>query len=156
MPSACKSASIRATAVANGVPLDREKAYGRSVRTGYFNGKAIRNLRTGRLGSIENVNLDSSVALDTNPGLREGDRFELLDIQSGDTVEIPGAVALWQTAPDHWTLRSNVPLSIGMPDTTSIAVEQSTGSRGVLSCETTPSGKRWRFTVAADPAGGRR
>lgn len=91
--------------VAKGVPLDREKAYGRSVRTGYFNGKAIRNLRTGELGRIKNVNLDSSVALDTNPGLREGDRFELLDIQSDDTVEIPGGGSDSTSAADRHVRR---------------------------------------------------
>jgi len=138
--------------VANGVPLDREKAWGRSVRTGYFDGKAIRNLRTGQLGRIRNVNLDSSVALDANPGLREGDRFELLDIQAHDTVEIPGVVALWQHAPDQWMLRSNVPLTISLPGDTSIVVEPSAESQGTLSCEPAQAGKRWRFTVAADSA----
>jgi len=142
--------------VANGVPLDREKAYGRSVRTGYFNGKAIRNLRTGQLGRIKNVNLDSSVALDANPGLREGDRFELLDIQADDTVEIPAVVALWQTAPDQWTFRTNVSLAISLTGATSTVVEPSAESQGALSCEPTRAGKRWRFTVAADPARDRR
>ncbi len=142
--------------VANGVPLDREKAYGRSVRTGYFDGKAIRNLRTGQLGRIKNVNLDSSLALEVNPGLREGDRFELLDIQADDAVEIPGVVALWQTAPDQWTLRSNVPLTIRLPDAASITVAPSTGDQQVVPCETSPGVKSWRFTIAADQDSGRR
>jgi hypothetical protein len=138
--------------VANGVPLDREKAYGRRVRTGYFNGKAIRNLRTGQLGRIKNVNLDSSVVLDTNPGLHEGDRFELLDIQSGDTVDVPGVVALWQTAPGQWSLRSNVPLTINIPEATSVTVEPAGGKGARIVDEATPSGKRWRFTLASSAA----
>jgi len=139
--------------VANGVPLDREKAYGRSVRTGYFDGKAIRNLRTGQLGRIKNVNLDSSVLLDVNPDLRPGDRFELLDLQAGDAVEIPGVVALWQTAPNHWTVRSNVPLSINLPDAASLVVDPTSGGQGVVARETARSGKRWRFTVAGNACG---
>jgi len=139
--------------VANGVPLDREKAYGRSVRTGCFDGKAIRNLRTGQLGRIKNVNLDSSLALEANPGLRAGDRFELLDIQPDDTVDIPGVVALWQTAPDQWTLRSNVPLTIRLPDAASITVAPSTGDQQVVPCETSPGVKSWRFVVSKNSAG---
>ena len=119
----------------------------RSVRTGYFNGKAIRNERTGQVGRIKNVNLDSSLALAVNPGLEQGDRFELLDMQPGDTVVIPGSVALWQVAPGQWQLRANVSLAIRLPEAVSISVEPGAGR---ISVEETPKGKRWEFTVAAE------
>jgi hypothetical protein len=103
---------------ANAVPLDRERVFGRKTRTRYFDGKAIRNLRTGAVGRIKNSDLDSRVALDVNPGLRNGDRFDLLDVQAGDTFSIPAVIVLSQTAPDEWMLRSNVPVAVSLPDGT--------------------------------------
>jgi hypothetical protein len=102
--------------LANGVPLDRERAYGRHARTRWFDGKAIRNLRTGELGRIKYANLDASVVLDQNPGLRQGDAFELLDVQVGDQVTIPAITALWQPSPGRWLSRSNVAISVVLPD----------------------------------------
>jgi len=100
----------------NDVPLDRERAFGRKSRTRWFDGKAIRNLRTGELGQIQHANLDGSVLLARNPGLRKGDGFELLDVQPGDRVTIPGVTKLWQSVDGQWHIRSNVRVSTQLPD----------------------------------------
>jgi hypothetical protein len=100
----------------NDVPLDRERAFGRKSRSRWFDGKAIRNLRTGALGQIQHANLDGSVLLARNPGLRKGDGFELLDVQPGDRVTIPGVTKLWLSADGQWHLQSNIRVSTRLPD----------------------------------------
>jgi hypothetical protein len=98
----------------NAVPLDRERAFGRRTRTRYFDGKAVRNARTGEIGRIKNANDDSSIVLDVNPGLKNGDRCDLLDVQAGDTFVIPAVVALWEAAPGDWVVRSNVKVDVSL------------------------------------------
>ncbi len=100
---------------ANAVPLDRERTYGRRTRTRFFDGKAVRNLQTGEIGRIKNANSDSSVVMDANPGLRNGDRFDLLDVQAGDTVRIPAVISVAQTAADEWVVKSNAEVSVVLP-----------------------------------------
>jgi hypothetical protein len=100
----------------NAVPLDRERAFGRKTRTRYFDGKAIRNTRTGEIGRIKNANLDASIVVDVNPGLRSSDRFDLLDVQVGDTFTVPAIVTLTQVDKDEWAVRSNVKVDVALPE----------------------------------------
>jgi hypothetical protein len=132
--------------VSNGVPLDRERAFGRKIRTRYFDGKAIRNLRTGQLGRIKNANLDGSLVLDVNPGLRRGDAFELFDVQAGDRLTIPAVIALWPSAPGEWILRSNVPATLTLPGAKSLSVQRSDGQFQLLP-RAAPGVDRWRYRL---------
>ena len=99
---------------ANAVPLDREKTFGRKTRTRFFDGKAIRNAQTGQIGRIKNANDDSAIVVDVNPGLKNGDRFDLLDVQVGDTFSVPAIVAVSQTSPGEWLVRANVKLTVSL------------------------------------------
>ncbi len=90
--------------------------FGHVSRSHYFDGKAIRNVRTGQLGrNRERPNLDSSLIVQLDPGLRPGDAFELLDLQAGDAFTMPALVALLQRSPRQWLLDSNVRVKLALP-----------------------------------------
>jgi hypothetical protein len=138
----------------NAVPLDRERAYGRKMRTCYFDGKAIRNVRTGDIGRVKNVNMDSSVVVEVNPGLRNGDRFGLLDVQPGDTFTIPAIIALCQSTPGEWTLRANAKVAVAFPACSGITVIGEDATPRPVAGELRPSGgKMWKFDPAASGTG---